>query len=129
MQTALSFDNIGVAVTDFVAALDFYGKLGFTPEGPADGAASLRNGDAALYVFTTSMRSADPARQLSMEGNASGIDHISFAVDDVDQVAADLQARGIRIESGPENQDWGRRTITVLDPDANRLWFLGPVHD
>ena len=127
MDAPLRFDNIGIAVTDLTASLDFYRLLGFEPVGPVDGAAALQNGATALYVFTTPTASADPPRRLEMAGNAVGIDHISFAVDDADAVAEQLQADGIRIESGPENQDWGRRTVTILDPDGNRLWFLGPL--
>jgi methylmalonyl-CoA/ethylmalonyl-CoA epimerase len=129
MDAALRFDNIGLAVTDLTAAVQFYRRLGFEAEGPVDGAAALRNGVTALYVFATPTASADAPRRLEMEGNAAGIDHISFAVDDVDAVAGELQEDGITIESGPENQDWGRRTVTILDPGGNRIWFLGPLRE
>lgn len=128
-QDNLAFDNIGIAVTDMSAALDFYGRLGFVPESPTETEASLRNGEAALYVFQTPSRDFQPPRRMDMDGNAPGIDHISFKVADVDVTADDLRAVGVEIETGPTNQDWGRRTITVQDPDGNRIWFLGPLRD
>jgi catechol 2,3-dioxygenase-like lactoylglutathione lyase family enzyme len=124
---SLGFDNIGLAVTDLPAALDFYERLGFSVESPGEGSASVRQGDALLYVFSTLSRDFQPSRRLDMDGNAPGIDHISFQVADVDEMARGLIERGVELESGPVNQDWGRRTITVRDPDGNRFWFLGPL--
>jgi catechol 2,3-dioxygenase-like lactoylglutathione lyase family enzyme len=123
---ALSFDNIGIAVTDLSAASEFYRKLGFELT-EADGAISAQNGSAMLYIFGTHTASSTPQRRLDMDGNAPGIDHISFWAADVDAIAAELTARGVEIESGPLDQSWGRRTVTVLDPDGNRLWFLGEL--
>jgi catechol 2,3-dioxygenase-like lactoylglutathione lyase family enzyme len=120
-------DNVGVAVRDFRAAAEFYGKLGFQTQFQQGDSASFRAGEAVLYVFQTSSSAPPVARAVSLTGNAPGIDHISFRVDDVDQSAERLRAAGVNIETGPEDQDWGSRTITMLDPDGNRIWFLGPL--
>jgi catechol 2,3-dioxygenase-like lactoylglutathione lyase family enzyme len=124
-----AFDNIGIATTDLERSLSFYQLLGFVAGEPEDGAALVRNGGASLYIFATGTVSSDPGRRLDMQGNASGIDHISFRVSDVDAWAQELRGRAVSIESGPENQSWGSRTFTVLDPDGNRLWFLGDLLD
>jgi uncharacterized glyoxalase superfamily protein PhnB len=50
-------------------------------------------------------------------------------VADVDANHQKLLDRGVEIEEGPTNQDWGSRTITLLDPDGNRIYFLGPLKD
>ncbi len=121
------FDNIGIATTDLGRSLSFYRLLGFEGDEPEDGAALMRHGNAALYIFTTPTQSKDDARRLDMQGNATGVDHISFRVADVDQTSQELRDRGIVVESGPEDQSWGARTITVLDPDGNRLWFLSDL--
>jgi catechol 2,3-dioxygenase-like lactoylglutathione lyase family enzyme len=120
-------DNVGVAVRDLRTALDFYNKLGFVIEYADAAGASIRAGDAVLYVFQTTSHRAPVTRGLDLEQNAPGIDHISFAVDDVDAAARELRSRGLEVESGPTDQDWGRRTITLLDPEGNRIWLLGPL--
>jgi catechol 2,3-dioxygenase-like lactoylglutathione lyase family enzyme len=123
----LAFDNIGIAVTDLTAARLFYERLGFAAEYGDDRSTSVTCGSARLYLFTGASGVPRPQRGLDMVESPPGIDHISFAVSDVDAAAGALQSCGISLESGPINQPWGRRTITVLDSDGNRLWFLGPI--
>jgi methylmalonyl-CoA/ethylmalonyl-CoA epimerase len=122
----LGFDNIGIAVTNLTDAVSFYERLGFVAEYNDGNAATLKNGSASLYVFT-SIPGRPSARKLDMLDNPAGIDHISFAVADVDAVAEALRTNDVVVESGPTDQEWGRRTVTVVDPDGNRFWFLGPL--
>ena len=122
-----SFDNIGVAVTDYPRAVDFYKKLGFEVDFEEGEGGSLKAGNAVLYVFKTSSSTSPQERDVSLTRNPPGIDHISFRVPDVDEVYGRFRKAGLPIETGPEDQTWGSRTITVLDPDGNRLWFLGPL--
>ena len=42
----------------------------------------------------------------------------------VDQVAADVKARGGTLESEPEDTEWGARAFTVTDPDGFKLTIL-----
>jgi catechol 2,3-dioxygenase-like lactoylglutathione lyase family enzyme len=44
-------------------------------------------------------------------------------VDDVDAVLADLTARGMSIERGPENTVYNCREIDVADPDGHLICF------
>src|SRR5205823_13319041 len=108
---------------------DWYGKLGFQRQDDADGGGAFKAGEAVLYIFETD--SAQPAgrRELDLVHNPPGIDHISFRVVDVDASHQALVARGVKMEEGPTNQEWGSRTITMLDPDGNRIYFLGPLKD
>lgn len=122
-------DNIGVAVTDFNSSSDWYRKLGFEIIDDAGTAGSFQAGDAVLYIFQTDSRKPSQSRQLDLIHNAPGLDHISFRVADVDAEHQQLVSRGIAIEEGPTNREWGSRTITLLDPDGNRIYFLGPLKD
>lgn len=126
-MTIESFDNIGVAVTDYKKAVDFYKKLGFDVDFEDGEGGSLKSGNAVLYVFKTSSTTHPQSRDVSLTGNPPGIDHISFRVPDVDGVYDELTKAGLKVETEPEDQTWGSRTITILDPDGNRLWFLGPL--
>jgi catechol 2,3-dioxygenase-like lactoylglutathione lyase family enzyme len=122
-----SFDNIGVAVTDYKKSVDFYGKLGFDVDYEDGESGMLRAGNALLYVFKTSSTAQPQSRDVSLTGNPPGIDHISFRVPDVDGVYDELIKAGLKVETEPADQDWGSRTITILDPDGNRIFFLGPL--
>ena len=44
-------------------------------------------------------------------------------VDDVDALAEELQAKGVEILRGPEDQPYGCREIDVRDPDGNIIGF------
>lgn len=127
MLNEISFDNIGIAVTDLDRTADFYRTIGFGVTVRDGQSATAEAGSARLFIFRARSAGVFPKRPLGMDDSDPGIDHISFAVPDVDQVAATLGAAGVEIESGPIDQPWGRRTITVLDPDGIRLWFLGPI--
>lgn len=47
----------------------------------------------------------------------------TLRVDDVDALAAALQARGIELLNGPIDRPWGPRTASFCDPDGH-VWEL-----
>src|SRR5262245_32250506 len=83
------FDNIGVCVTNLQGSVAFYELLGLREAYRNERGVLMAAGDARLFLFAT--RRADPppvGRQLGLLENPPGIDHISFAVADVDGVYA-----------------------------------------
>jgi catechol 2,3-dioxygenase-like lactoylglutathione lyase family enzyme len=46
-----------------------------------------------------------------------------FYVDNVDELAAEFQSRGVEIIRGPCDQDYGCREIDVRDPDGHIIGF------
>ena len=44
-------------------------------------------------------------------------------VDDVDEVCAELSARGVELLNGPVNRPWGRRTASFTDPGGH-IWEI-----
>ena len=44
-------------------------------------------------------------------------------VDDVDEVCAELSARGVELLNGPVNRPWGRRTASLTDPGGH-IWEI-----
>ena len=69
-----SFDNIGVAVTDYPRAVDFYKKLGFELDFEEGEGGSMKAGNAVLYVFKTTSGTSPQSRDVSLTGNPPGID-------------------------------------------------------
>ena len=49
--------------------------------------------------------------------------HIYFECDDLDVRVADLKARGLTFDSGPEDKSWRWREAWTRDPAGNRLCF------
>ena len=62
---------------------------------------------------------------LSLELRADGGDgaHVYFECDDLDARVADLKARGVAFDSGPEDKSWRWREAWFTDPAGNRLCF------
>ena len=121
-------DNVGVAVTDLARAVAFYEKLGFTKgydyEADVKGC-TMNAGTAVLFLFQTKQASPQPVkRDPSLAQNPPGLDHISFAVEDVNQTYAELKAKGVSFLGEPADQDWGARLVGLKDPDGNNLYLL-----
>jgi catechol 2,3-dioxygenase-like lactoylglutathione lyase family enzyme len=121
-------DNVGVAVTDLARSVAFYEKLGFTKgsdyEADVKGC-TMNAGSAVLFLFQT--KQANPQavkRDPSLAPNPPGLDHISFAVEDVRQIYVELRAKGVSFLGEPADQDWGARLVGLKDPDGNNLYFL-----
>jgi catechol 2,3-dioxygenase-like lactoylglutathione lyase family enzyme len=108
-------EHVGIVVDDLAAAIDFFVELGLEPRGEAsvegdwvdrviglDGVqaeiAMLQAPDGHGRIELAKFRT--PAGQGSGENppaNALGIRHVSFLVDDIDDVVARLQTRGAEL--------------------------------
>jgi len=70
-------------------------------------------GTVTLFVFE--IRQANPApanRTFTLFDNPSGIDHISFAVEDVDRLYNDAKSKGLVFASESQDHDWGARVVS-----------------
>ncbi len=118
-------DNIGVCVTDLRRSVEFCEQLGATRLSQDDRGVTLGLGQAKLFVFQARRDSQRrDQRALGLFGNPPGIDHISFLVDDPDELHAQLRSRGVEAGPGPFDQDWGARAFGLQDPDGVNLYFL-----
>ena len=118
-------DNIGICTTDVERSVAFYQRLGFSEAYRNDRGVLVAAGAAHLFIFAT--RRTDPppvGRELGLFGNPPGVDHISFAVADVDAMYATLQAAGVALGGPPEDQSWGARMVGLKDPDGNNIYLL-----
>lgn len=56
-----------------------------------------------------------------MYGEGHGFTNgVSFIVDDVDAVFADLRAKGVEFVDEPDDMPWGARGASFTDPDGNQ---------
>src|SRR6516164_4101 len=118
-------DNIGICVADLKKSVEFYQALGFTKAYENERGVTMVAGTAKLFIFQTRKTNSAPvAREFSLFQNPPGIDHISFAVEDVDRLYADAKAKGIVFNSEPRDQTWGARMVSLRDPDGVNLYLL-----
>ena len=118
------------SVGDVAASVEWYtGKVGFASlfsmPGPGGGIA-MAHLWWRKYLDLLLVPDAGP----SDTGQPKGVGLVlSFLADSmpVDDMAAELAARGVEIAEGPATRPWNVRDIVVLDPDGYRLVFFAPV--
>ena len=118
-------DNIGICAVNLTRSVAFYEALGFSEAYRSDRGVMMAAGTMQLFLFESQRSDAVPVgRALGLSGHPPGIDHISFAVSDVDAVYTKLRAAGLAIDSPPADQPWGARMIGLKDLDGNNLYLL-----
>jgi len=121
-------DNIGIAVTDLPRAIAFYEKLGFSKgqDYAADVTGCTMTAESAvLFLFQTKQATPQAVqREPTLAQNPPGLDHISFLVEDVNTLYAELTAKGVAFLGEPADQEWGARLVGCKDPDGNNLYLL-----
>ena len=103
----------------------FYEGLGFSEAYRNDRGVMMAAGTVQLFLFAARRSDAmRVGRELGLFGNPPGIDHISFAVSDVDALYSKLCKAGAVFGGPPEDQPWGARMVGLKDPDGNNLYLL-----
>ena len=119
------FDNIGVRATNLQDLVTFYEILGLREVYRNERSVLMSAGNARLFLFATRHVNSPPVgRKLRLFENAPGIDHISFAVADVDGIYARLKEAGVEFNGEPQDQSWGARMVGLKDSDGNNLYLL-----
>ena len=114
----IRLEHMDLIVADIEKSVDFYRKLGFCPDGTNDG------GDA-VYMSTHG-----PGLALGVElhqakdGQATGIDHIAFEVENVEAAYREAKYLGVKFHVSPqEGTRSGRAIANFYDPDGVHLQF------
>lgn len=107
--------EISLDVRDIAASLAFYEALGFEV---VDGSVeikvvTLQKGDCRIALYQDYLQ--PPVAQLT------------FWNGDVDEIAADLKAKGYEFERGPFTGDGGGRAALIKDPDGYPIYFINMV--
>ena len=131
MQTSpaaiLSYDHVGIRVTDRDIARDFYQKLGFveTEYLPNEQANEMEtaSGVRINLIMNGAKRPNNANILLDEPIKYAGITHPAFIVDDIKKLQAWLQANKIAITEGPRQIVPRRITLFIRDPDGNVLEF------
>ena len=118
MTKLTGLDLLFLEVNSLQDSIEFYrGRLGFELQTLAEQAeppmATLRAGPLRVMLAE---------QLLTMARRGRGV-HLFFGVTDVDDYYEQLLARGLDV-SGPNDEGWGGRFITLEDPDHYRLFFV-----
>ena len=131
MQTSpaaiLSYDHVGIRVTDRDVSRAFYQKLGFVEtDYLADEQANemeTASGVRINLIMNGAKRPTNANILLDEPIKYAGITHPAFIVDDIKKLQAWLQANKIAITEGPRQIVPRRITLFIRDPDGNVLEF------
>ncbi len=125
------FGHLAIKVQDLAASLDFYrDRLGLAEM------TRLVNdrGEAWIVylritdtVFLELFPSGHPGR--AADEAAVGVNHICFAVDDIEATAARFLAAGVPLTSPIQSGLDGNRGAWIEDPDGNRIELMEMAAD
>ena len=123
----LSYDHVGIRVTDRDIARDFYQKLGFveTEYLPNEQANEMEtaSGVRINLIMNGAKRPNNANILLDEPIKYAGFTHAAFVVDDIEKLQDWLQANQIAITEGPRQIVPRRMTLFIRDPDGNVLEF------
>ena len=129
-------DHVGIVVDDLAAATEFFVELGLVRqgEGAVEGSSVDRivglegvradfammqtpdgNGRLELVKFHSP---SSPGGDGHAPANAPGIRHVTFAVEDIDDVVARLQARGAELVGELERHEDVYRLCYIRGPEG-----------
>jgi len=107
----ISFDHIHFTVTDLEAGISFYRKLGFTD------VARIDHGGESAQVRTPDGKMTIDIHKAKATDNP-GYSHFAMTIDDLEEVAKELEEQGIVVD-GPVNvAASGRKLATLRDPNG-----------
>ena len=111
---------VTLGVNDLQASKQFYAEtLGWKPSSPQEGVVFFQAGGVVLSLFPREELAKDA--QISSEG--SGFAGFSLAYNarseaEVDEIIADLKAKGVKILKEPQKVFWGGYSSYFADPDG-----------
>ncbi|HEY1605697.1 MAG TPA: VOC family protein [Allosphingosinicella sp.] len=122
----LSYDHVGIRVTDAERALAFYATLGFALDADhsSETAVEMVNPQGVRINLILNGVPTDAGDNVLLDRPLKwpGYTHAAFVVDWLDEVLDWAARHGVGITEGPV--DWGRRiTCFLRDPDGNVLEF------
>jgi len=107
---------INLVVGDVRLSAEFYREVfGLQLQHEDEETAMFRFKDTYVFLQRGESHGDSPSAEV-LELATRGVGQFAIIVEDVDAVRGDLDERGVAIISGPEDRDWGMRTMTFADP-------------
>lgn len=126
MLDVVSYDHIGIRVSDFKKALKFYQKLGFelVIDHQDDRAYEIVNkyGIRLNLIVNAEKQKGAHNVLLDEEVQYPGYTHVAFILPDLKKAVRWVKKQGLKITEGPKEVD-RRIYFFIRDPDGNVLEF------
>lgn len=127
MKEITRINHIGLRVSDFETARDFYAKLGFEyvtgPAGP-EPVAIVEHPCGININFILNADQKDSTNVLmDVATRHTGYTHVAIEITDAQAVIRNLAALGIALSEGPVNHPTGT-SLFIRDPDNNVIEFI-----
>lgn len=111
----LHVSNSAAAEEFYCTGLGFEREFAYRPFGSLDPCyMGLVRDEAELHVS-------------SFSGDAVAGGVVYLLVGDIDQLHEELRQKGVPIDAGPVDQEWGNRELYVKDADGNAIRFFCPI--
>lgn len=127
MKAITRINHIGLRVSNFEVARDFYAQLGFkyiTGPGGPEPVAIVEHPCGININFILNANQRDKVNKLmDVTTKHTGYTHVALEVTDAQQVIQDLAALGIKLSGGPMNHPSGT-SFFIRDPDQNVIEFI-----
>lgn len=138
-------EHVGIVVDDLAAAIDFFAELGLVLEGRGpvegrwvDGIVGLEGVRADIAMMQTPdghgglelVKFHSPSNRADNQpapANTPGIRHIAFAVKDIEDIVARLQARGGELVGELGRYEDSYRLCYVRDPHGNIIELVEKI--
>lgn len=128
MNAITRINHIGIRVSDFETARDFYAKLGFEyvdgPIGPEPVAIVEHPCGININFILNAKEGADNNILMDVATKYAGYTHVALEVDNAGAVISELAQHGVEL-SGDMQHPTGR-SIFIRDPDKNVIEFFQP---
>ena len=123
----LSYDHVGIRVSNKQRALNFYQSLGFVEtacfEAYEANEMMSANGVRINLIFNASSHLQAKNILLDIAIKLPGMTHPAFIIDDIHLLADWLNCNNIHITEGPKAIGSRRIALFIRDPDGNVLEF------
>ena len=124
MKNDVHMEGLSLTVSDVKHSVEYYSHLGFVLElDAAPQFALLRIGGSnggTIGLLSVDIAEKEGASKISTS-HAKGV-HVELSTDNLDQLYADLLAKGIVIDVPPHDEPW-ERSMTAYDPDGYSVEF------
>jgi len=118
----LLYKDCDAALQFLSDAFGFEEVLRYTGEGGYVNHAEAKLGDAFIYL-------GDPGDDYRNPKDVGVTVLLHVVVDDVDAHFEHAKAAGVDVKDEPEDQDYGHRRYSALDPEGHHWYFASAVKD
>lgn len=130
MNTIKGLDHIGIRVTDFSRAVNFYAQFGFevARKDFNERVVVLLHYNGVVLNILDSATRLHEVRNVLMDESTKypGYTHVAFRVSDIEQVIQQLNKLDIVITEGPVTFGDGKTSVFFRDPDRNVIEMTQP---